>query len=269
MNDRPRIRRMDPARDGPMRDPSNMFRGPGAIAAAPVPGAPQSPSAAKSTAPTGVPDASAAPPTFNEEARAGIETAYQVIDQHLREGRLAAQAQAPRDTPGSGAFASAPASALSISTESIQEVVTQGIRFYSSLTPLWAAFLKSLAAATLVRDAAGGTGPALLAPAPMARVVAAGLAPVIVEIASVRMARVTVDLPSSANAPNLAIGGLIASTPGPPPLTEITLAFDPAGNRQVVRIRVPDEQPPGVYSGVIVERESGAARGTVTLRIDG
>ena len=271
MNDRPRIRRKDPARDGPVRDWSNMFRGPGATAAtAPSTDAPPPSSPTGNTSPIGVPDASAAPPAFDDEARIGIETAYQVIDQHLREGRLAAQAQAPRGTPGTGPSATAPPSATSISSDTIQQVVTQGLRFYSSLTPLWAAFLKSLAASTVVRDvpAAAGLAPVPLAPSPFPRAAADSLAPVIVEIASARMARVTVDLPPSTGAPNLATGGLLALAPGHAPLTDVALVFDPAANRLVVRIRVPDTQPPGVYSGVIVDRGSAAPRGTITLRID-
>ncbi len=275
MNDRPRIRRKDPARDAPVRDWSNMFRGPGAPAASSTE-APPAPLPPGRTAPSGVPDASAAPPlpsAFNDEARIGIETAYEVIDQHLREGRLAAQAQAPRDTPGTGPFGVAAPSAMSISSDSIQQVVTQGLRFYSSLMPLWAAFIKSLAAATVVPDAsaaaAAGIAPAPLAPAPFPRAAADGRGPVIVEIASTRMARVTIDLPPAANAPNLALGALHPLDPGQPPLLDIALAFDPVANRHVVRIRVPDAQPAGVYSGVIVDRDAGAPRGTITLRIDG
>jgi hypothetical protein len=262
MSDSPRLRRNDPARDAPVRDLSNIFRAPGAASTA----APVSPSPLAGTAPTGVPDASAAPSAaFNEEARSGIDTAYQVIDQYLREGRLAAQAQAPHGTPGAGPFAATPPSAMSISSDSIQEVITQGLRFYSSLTPLWAAFLKSLAAATVVPAASTGG----LAPAPLPPTVADSLAPVIVEIASARMVRVTVDVPAHGGAANLAIGGLLAPVPGQAPLTDVALVFDPAANRHVLRIRVPDSQPPGFYSGVVVDRASATPRGTITLRIDG
>jgi hypothetical protein len=35
-----------------------------------------------------------------------------------------------------------------------------------------------------------------------------------------------------------------------------------------VRIRVPDNQPAGVYNGVIVDKDSGEARGNLTVRIE-
>jgi hypothetical protein len=32
-----------------------------------------------------------------------------------------------------------------------------------------------------------------------------------------------------------------------------------------LRVRVPDDQPPGVYNGIILDRSTGRPRGTVSL----
>jgi hypothetical protein len=82
------------------------------------------------------------------------------------------------------------------------------------------------------------------------------------------MTRVTVDLAPSAATTEFAIGGLHALEADKPALREISLAIEVSSNRPVMRIRVPENQPSGVYSGVILERESGQPRGTVILRID-
>ena len=274
MSDRPHLRRKEPARSAPMRDWSNMFRSSGAAAVAAGADGPGLPAnnatpgvVANGSAPAVNSEAPAT--TVSDEALRGIETAYQVIDQHLREGRSAAEAHGARDgAAGPAAFIAAAPAGTAAAADSLQEVVTQGLRFYSSLAPFWTALVNSLANATVVREAAAAAT-AFVPPASAPPATATGgAAPAIVEIASTRMARVTVDLPPHADVPNLAIGGLLALAPGPPPLTEVALAIDPALSRIVVRIRVPDGQPPGVYSGVIVDRTCGEPRGTITLRID-
>jgi len=278
MSDRPRVRRKEPERTAPIRDWSNMFRGPGAQDAAArstdsdaaglhvnnltADGVANGSAAiSASTAQTGL---------VNEEARAGIEAAYRIIEEHLQEGRLAAEAQRGRGGgAGPTAFATAGGPGVGIAADSIQEMVAQGIRFYSSLAPLWASLVNSIASAAVMRDsAADGISAPPIASAPMPRrsATTTSFAPVVIEIASTRMTRVTVDLPPHVQ--NLTIGGLLALEPEKPPLREISLTIEPGSNRPLVRIRVPESQPPGAYSGVIVDGESGEPRGTLTLRIE-
>ncbi len=291
MNDRPRVRRKDPERSAPIRDWSKILLSPGAQGSPSAQGTVARSSSADGAElrvgntiadgipngfPIGTPGADtrmAEPAAVSEEARAGIEAAYRVIDEHLQEGRLAAQApngRADGANAGFATFAAAAGNGTGIAADSIQEMVAQGIRLYSSLAPVWASLVNSIASAAGMRDAAAdGVSAAPLAPPPMPRSASAmNAAPVIVEIASTRMTRVTVDLVPHAGAPNLAIGGLLALDPEKPPLKGILFALEPGANRTVVRIRVPESQPAGFYSGVIVERESGEARGTLTLRIE-
>jgi hypothetical protein len=257
MSDRPRIRRNDPQRSAPIRDWSNLFRAAapqGATAAAPRAQANgyslEDAGGASPTAST-----AAAHDVVSEEARLGIETAYRVIDQHLQEGRRAAQARMGRDGAtaqrGFAAAATAPRGA-GAAQDTIQELVVQGIRLYSILAPLWSGILDSIARSTVAGDGGHASG-----------------APVTVEIASTRMTRLTVDLASNTGPGTLAINGLHSLEAGKPPVTDISFAHEANSNRAVVRLRVPDGQPPGTYNGVIVDKDSGEPRGTITLRIDG
>jgi hypothetical protein len=61
--------------------------------------------------------------------------------------------------------------------------------------------------------------------------------------------------------------GLRAVDPGKPPLTEVAFIAAQGHGPPTLRILVPDDQPPGIYSGVIVDRESGETRGTLTVGI--
>ena len=277
VSDYRRVRRNDAERIAPIRDWSNLLRNP---AAQGVPAASGNGAAMKAPASEFPPDggangsapaATSSPPDpVSEEAQRGIEDAYRVIDEHLQEGRRAAQARPAATRPGApGADQSVPAGAAGAGAAppNFEEMVAQGLRLYTSLAPLWTTLLNSVANTAVARDqSADGLSVAPLAPAPIPRNTAA---PVIVEIASLRRARVTVDLPQQADTLNLAVGGLLSIEAGKPPLREITLGIEAGSNRTVVSIRVPDDQPAGMYSGVIVDRDSGQPRGTITLRIDG
>jgi hypothetical protein len=276
MSDRPRLRRKDPDRDAPIRSWSNMFRSPAATIApasngngtATVVPSDEFLTAGVAISPASDGSASEQDP-ISEEVRHGVESAYRVIDEHLQEGRRAAQARI--DEVGATASGASNMSALDPAgikkaTESLQEMITQGVRFYSSLAPLWAGFVNSMATSAGVLNTST-TAP--LAPAPIPRgAYITGAAPISIEIASARMARVTIDLAPQASVTNLATTGLHALEPGRSPLTDIMFMIDASANRPVVRIRVPDHQPAGVYNGVVVDKDSGDPRGTLTVRIE-
>lgn len=281
MSDCPRTRRKDPDRDTPIRSWSNMFRSP-AVASASAPNgngsamgvsSDESVTAGVAIGPVSVSSASA-PDPVSEEARQGVESAYRVIDEHLQEGRRAAQARiddAHATASGASNMAAVDPAGMKIASESVQEMITQGVRFYSSLAPLWANFVNSVAVSAGALNPSYGNAPAAapLAPAPIPRSAhTTGGAPISIEIASARMTRVTIDLAPQAIAANLATTVLHAIEPDRPPLKDVTFTIDAPANRPVVRIRVPDNQPAGVYNGVIVDKDSGDARGTLTVRIE-
>jgi hypothetical protein len=281
MSRRPRIRRHDPDRIAPIRDWSNLFRSSGSQdgsarstngVAMRVPVNRLTPDGA-ANGPEQIGGSAAADPV-NEEARLGIESAYRVIDQHLQEGRRAAQARNDNaHAAASGAFATAAGgpAGIGLAAEGIQEMVAQGVRFFSSLAPLWTSVVNSIAASATASNPPYSSGPTArpLAPAPMPRGATAMAVPLCtIELASARMTRVTIDLAAHANAANFATSGLHAIEPNRPPLKDLAFTIDNHSNRPVVRIRVPDSQPAGVYSGVIVDKDSGNPCGTITLRIE-
>lgn len=279
MSDRPRIRRKDPDRDAPIRSWSNMFRSPAGTVAAPngngtAIGVPSDEFITAGVAISPAPESSASEQEpISEEAYHGVESAYRVIDEYLQEGRRAAQArldEARATASGASNMSGVDPTGIKNATESLQEMITQGVRFYSSLAPLWAGFVNSMATSAGVLNSSTTTpATAPLAPAPIPRGAdITGAAPISIEIASARMARVTIDLAPQASVTNLATTGLHALEPGRPPLADIKFTIDASANRPVVRIRVPDHQPAGVYNGVVVDKDSGDPRGTITVRIE-
>lgn len=280
MSDRQRIRRKDPERDAPIRSWSNMFRNPAATATSPsngngaAMGVPADDLVVQETTSGLASDGSASThDQASEEARREVESAYRVIDAHLQEGRRAAQERSDEArATASGAYDMSALDSAGIrdATASLQEMIAQGVRFYSSLAPLWAEVVNAVAASAGVVNPSTSAGPAApLAPAPMPRSAEAmGAAPISIEIASARPARVTIDLAPRASVTNLATTGLHAIEPGRPPLEDLAFTIDASTNRPILRVRVPDHQPAGVYNGVIVDKDSGDPRGTLTVRIE-
>ena len=99
MRNSQRIRRKNPDRDAPIRNWSNMFQGPSATGASAPNG---NGAASERLSDESIDDGMAigassgsaiANDPVSEEARDGVEIAYRVIDEHLQEGRRAAQAR--------------------------------------------------------------------------------------------------------------------------------------------------------------------------------
>lgn len=65
-------------------------------------------------------------------------------------------------------MAAADSAGMKIATESLQEMITQGVRFYSSLAPLWASFVNSVAASAGALNPTYPTAPTAPAAAPLA-----------------------------------------------------------------------------------------------------
>ncbi|HEY1851221.1 MAG TPA: hypothetical protein VGG60_09375 [Candidatus Binataceae bacterium] len=279
MSERPRIRREDPDRAAPVRHWGNLFR------SAASPSAPSTNGSAKRepTDEMTVYDAANGPASasnaavfgpISEDARIAIENAYRVVDEHLQEGRRAAQSR--RDdvrvsAPGAFPAASIGSAGIGLAAENIQAMVAESIRFYSTLAPLWTSVVNSIATAATAASPPDDAG---LAAAPLARPPMPGSEttmvgePIIIELASARMTRVTIDLIPQANATKLATSGLHSIVPNCQSIRDLTFIVDSHSNRPVVRIRVPDDQPVGCYNGVIVDIDSGDPRGTITLRVE-
>lgn len=87
------------------------------------------------------------------------------------------------------------------------------------------------------------------------------------DLQSARRIEVWVDLRPRSSGLSLVVHDLRASEPDKPRLTGVTLEGLPDEERVTLRIQVPDDHPPGVYSGVILDARTSLPRGTLSVRI--
>ena len=88
-----------------------------------------------------------------------------------------------------------------------------------------------------------------------------------IEVVSLRPVQVSVELRPNSEFQSLVALGLSSVDPRKPMLKDVSLGPDEVVGRVKLRLRIPESQPPGTYSGVIVNRETGETRGTLSIRI--
>lgn len=240
MDDRRRAHRPDPARTAPRRNLSKFWQGSGTAAA----------------------DADRHNPTTAEPAQSGtqasdpvtegVSLAYRVIERYITEGRRAAEQfnKRPYDSK--------------VSTDSVRELFERIVRFQGEMLPLWIEALGTFARAEgpAVPAAGNGRETSHATGAPPARPTAVSF-----EITSTRPARVSLELRPSADGRRLMTHGLRAVDPNRPPLTDVSFLPSHDHESATLRIVVPESQPPGIYSGVIVDCDKGESYGTLSVHI--
>jgi len=239
MNDRPRLRREDPARTEPIRNWSTLYRRDDSW---------ESPS----------PAGAGRGGSYGDVVTEGVELGYQVIEEQIRHGQRVAK-QINKRVYNAGAMGN-----------DVREVAERILRYSADLSALWFEFLVSMVGSTDVTDLLRTlfrqpTGKPEATAAPDST----GTAAVSIEIVSSRPVRVTLDLRPEARGRSLCAQDLRAPESGKPPLTQVTFEHAPGGGASTVRIRVPDTQPPGTYSGAVIDRDTGDPRGTLSVRLAG
>jgi hypothetical protein len=241
MDERKRAHRPDPARIRPQRNLSNLWQSSGTATADADPADPISGGQAQSG------------PRGSDPVREGVKIAYRVIERYITEGRRAAQQfnKRPYDSK--------------VSTDVVRELFERIVRLQSEMVPLWIEAL-----GTFVRsEASAVASPANGHATPHANSTPPSTPTTIsLEIISTRPARVSLELSPSADGRELMTHGLRAVDPSKPPLTDISFLPAREPGRGTLRIRLTENQPPGTYSGVIVDREKGEACGTLSVRVD-
>ena len=182
----------------------------------------------------------------------GVELAYSVIDKYIAEGRQTAEALSNQPCTNR------------VPNDNLQDIVERMLRFQSEILPLW---IETLATLVKVDPSRNGSATAREGwpssnGSPKSETVA-----ISIEVISLRPVQVSVELRPNSEAQSLVALGLNAVDPGKPVLTDISLGPDEIPGRVKLRLRVPENQPPGTYSGVIVNRDSGETRGTLSIRI--
>jgi len=237
MSDRKRLHRDDPVRVGPIRDFSRLYSRTDSVNGA-HPAKPVSSDA---------PRKGGGGPLVE-----GVEVAYSVIEKYIAEGRRTAEG-----------FSSQPYSTRA-TNDNLQEVLERLLRFQTEMLPLW---IETLAALVKVDPSRNGHSSAPDAwPLSNGGRKAETMA-VSIEVVSVRPVEVSVELRPNSEAKSLVSLGLNAVDSSKPALSDISLVPDEVPGRIMLRLRIPESQPAGTYSGVIVNRESGEARGTLSIRI--
>jgi len=236
MSDRERLHREDPVRTGPYRSWSTLVRPP-----APGEGG-RGPWTGERPAPGPSGD-------WSDVVSRGVELGYRVLEEQLQQGQRVAE-QIATQSYGPSAMASA-----------TQEIGERLLRSSTDALALWFELLTTVF----------GRGEAFRPFAPDARRAASttGLpkSRISVEVASVRPARVTMDLEPGSAGRRLIVNELRAMNAGTPPLVDVAFDADPSAEIVGVRVRVPDYLPPGIYTGVVLDRETGEPRGTISVRI--
>jgi len=240
---RQRIRRPEPERTAPDRSPSGVFRTGGSSTGDSSTGNPSKETSAKGPF---------------ETIERGVREGYRVVEDYLREGQRVAR-QINRRQYGPRQMG-----------DDLQSLAGRMFRDSTRLLGLWVELMSS-SVETLWGG--GRPGPAGR-PSPTDRTgddaerdaADTEATAVTVEVASPHPARVTVHLTAGAAGQPLRPTPL-SGDPGAPPLTDV--AFERGGPDEppVLRIRVPADQPPGIYHGVLVEPASHDHRGTVKVEL--
>jgi hypothetical protein len=225
--------------------------------------------------------ANGAPPSPADSVSEGVSSGYRVIQDYMRQGQSFAKAVWPATAWG-GPSAADP-----------QKMVERMFQYASDLATAWLEYTQTTMGMTgqmpFGRPPAGPRG---APPAPkvdgfdvdphpeQARPSTAqaasresgespaGIPTISVDIASRTRAEVTVELkPGPVGA--LSALDLRDRHAKFPRISGVAIEADAAGQRVVVRLKVVDDQPPGVYSGLIVDDVTNLPRGTLAVRIFG
>lgn len=206
--------------------------------------------------------------SLNDAVSRSVDLGYRVIDEYIRQGQRAAQRLNDRSY------------GAQMMTNDVQELFMRVGQYTSEFAAVWFELMQAALAGMAERQTAPGATGATAAPPPPSsggatadpsvttgRPAASEHARVRIAITSSRPAEVSLDLRPDATARPLLVHALRAVDPDKPRVADV--AFVPAQNDEpaTLRLRVPADQPAGVYNAVIVEAETSRPAGTISLRI--
>lgn len=238
MSERKRLHRADPARTAPLRDFSKLYSRTETTNGAPA----AKPLASEKPRPTA---------TAASSLAEGVELAYSVIEKYIAEGRRTAEGLSTQPY------------ATRAANGNLQDILERMLRFQAEILPLWVEMLTALAKVEPLRN--GYTTSPSARPHRNGKNPAATVVPI--EVVSIRPVQVLMELVPNSDTQSLVALALSSVAPGKPTLTQVSFVQDKAEGRVKLRVQIPDKQPAGTYAGVVVDRNSGEARGTLSVRI--
>ena len=239
MGDRKRLHREDPPRITPVRNFSKLYSRASSV---------NGTNAAKPVQPDALIRAKGGGPLAE-----GVELAYSVIEKYVAEGRRTAEGLSNQPYATRGA-----------ANDNLQVLVERMLRFQTEMLPLW---IEALTTLVKVDPPRNGYAQASAAWPHSNGTRNVETMAVTIEVVSLRPVQVSVELPPNSEPHSLVALGLSAVDPRKPVLKDISLTPDEVAGRIRLRLQIPESQPSGTYSGVIVNRDSGETRGTLTIRI--
>jgi hypothetical protein len=238
MGDRKRLHRDDPTRIAPLRNFSKLY---------------SRTSSANGTHPAKATQPDAPLRTTSSGSLAeGVELAYSVIEKYIAEGRQTAEGLSNQPY------------ATRAPNDNLQVLVERVLRFQAEMLPLW---IETLATLVKVDPARNGYAPSSDARPRSNCAQNAETVAVTIEVVSLRPVQVSVELRPNSEPQSLVSLGMSAVDSGKPILKDISFVPDEVAGRVKLLLRIPENQPSGTYSGVIVNRENGEPRGTLSVRI--
>jgi hypothetical protein len=235
-----RLHRTDPERSGPIRDAATYLRD-----------APPGDAGPASSQTADTPESAVAH---------GVRLGYKVIEEQIMQGQQLAQ-RLGKATGKPGATGAADATAL----------IERVLNLYKDVGALCIDAVEAVARSSAIRTGLARASEAIKAPTGLADVLspsapAAGVR-YSVEVASRRRLQVTLDLSMRAGQFVPRVLPLHAADVTIPPLTAVSFDLDPALSEPRLQIDVPDTQPAGTYTGVVVDSASNEPRGVVSVRL--
>lgn len=176
----------------------------------------------------------------------GVRLAYRVVEDHLRQGRQVAQQLNTRSYD------------IGKMSEGIQGLAARVFRDAADLLMMG---LEMVNAVARTADPARNGGMKTMAADSQQRTTVA------IEVVATRPTQVTLDLSPQSAGLLLATHGLRAVDAAKPPLTDISFVSALDGGPVRVRIGVPEGQPPGLYTGVVIDQRTGQVRGTLSVQV--
>jgi len=150
-----------------------------------------------------------------------------------------------------------------VATDRLQELFERTLRSQSELIPLW---IEALTSAVKIDPSWMPNAKGAARGAENNGAASHSSKAILIEVASVRPVQVSAHLHE--NCETLPLVTLRhAVDESRPQLSDIGFAFDAASGAISIKISIPDSHPPGVYSGVIVSRNTGEPLGTLSVRI--
>jgi hypothetical protein len=186
-----------------------------------------------------------------------VKLGYKVIEQYINQGQKVAEqisqsAQRGMTEPGTA------------------DVVQGIVRLYKDMADVWGnaldlmvrnpmfwSWMQTVVQSGSIPPSAGNPGGTLNG---------TGTA-ISVEIQSARPAEVTVNVPPSERPYTPMVHALHAADPLTAPLTAIEFRPSSISRVPIVVVKIPLKQQPGLYTGVVVDKDTNEPKGTLTVRV--